>query len=125
MAYLNFIETAGGDVAAVELKPAGFTALEWSVVALAERDPLSSLRTPGRLAVALGRLFGDRVNPSLADSRLEALRRAAVQVWHHGYTAPASAIQPFLSAGFSEAQFGLLVDSVAAARHRRKRKARA
>ena len=95
------------------------SALEWSVVALAANDPLSSLRTPGRMAVAMGALFGDRRHPALADPRLEALRRIAVLGRHQGYTVAPAEIRSFVAAGFSEDQYELVVDSLAAARSSR------
>lgn len=134
MAYLAFAETAGGppvDVVpaaatrpvtrSTEQRPA-LSALEWSVVALAERDRISTLRSPSRIAVALGTLFGERANPQLADTRLEALRRIAVLSWHYGYVVPSSAIRDFLAAGFTEGQYELLVDSIGVARAKRNRK---
>ncbi|RZL51956.1 MAG: hypothetical protein EOP65_16515, partial [Sphingomonas sp.] len=48
---------------------ARLTGLEWSVVALARKDALSSLRRPGRMASALGALFRQPHNPMLADER--------------------------------------------------------
>nr|WP_241527295.1 hypothetical protein [Sphingomonas turrisvirgatae] len=104
--------------------PASFSALEWSVVALAERDPLSSLRSPGRMAVALGSLFGDRPNPKLADPKLEALRRLAVLTWHHGFQVAQSAVRGFLEAGFSAQQYELLTGSIVSARVKRRRQTR-
>lgn len=134
MAYLAFTETQGGQRAAdpaptaatrsvtpTEREPA-LSALEWSVVALAERDRLSTLRTPSRIAVALGTLFGERANPRLADARLETLRRTAVMSWHYGFNVPTRIISDFVAAGFSAAQYELLVDSVEAARAKRNRK---
>uniref|UniRef100_UPI00300F64A7 hypothetical protein n=1 Tax=Pseudomonas granadensis TaxID=1421430 RepID=UPI00300F64A7 len=65
------------------LPVSGFSALEWQVVAIAQHDRLSSLEKPGRLAVALGVIFGGEVsNPKLADQKLEALRRVSVLAWH-------------------------------------------
>lgn len=59
-----------------KLAATGLTALEWSVVALAQRDRLSSLRAPSPLSIALGKVFGrGSGSPNLADPRLEALRR--------------------------------------------------
>ena len=73
---------------------AGFGPLEWSVVALAERDRPSSLGTPGRLSLALGAVFGTKWrNPALADPRLEALRRLAVLSWHRDSVAAAQAVR--------------------------------
>ncbi|HWK36095.1 hypothetical protein [Sphingomonas sp.] len=102
----------------------GFSALEWSVVAIAERDKLSTLRTPGRVAVALGTLFGDKPNPQLADTRLEALRRIAVLSWHFGYTIPGDDVRAFVEAGYTLDQYETLVDSISAGRAARNGKAR-
>jgi hypothetical protein len=130
MAYLAFAE-AGVPVAAPSTiftspKPAApaakaqFTALEWSVVALAERDSLSTLRNPSRMAVALGNLFGDARNPKLADPKLEALRRLAVLTWHHGYRIAESAVRAFVAAGFTLQQYELLAGSIVRARVKRR-----
>lgn len=119
MAYLAFAETGGAAPALTARTPvrdAALSALEWSIVALAERDRLSSLKTPGRVAVAMAALFGGSHNPRLADPRLEALRRIAVLTWRYGYTVPSAAVKEFLSAGFSGEQYELLVDSIASAR---------
>ncbi|UYY59265.1 hypothetical protein [Sphingomonas sp. S2-65] len=81
MAYLNFSELQGSPVAAPAdvMAAAGLSALEWSVVALAQKDRLSSLKTPGRMSMAMGVIFGKQsANPQLADPRLEALRRMSV-----------------------------------------------
>ncbi|WP_174296585.1 hypothetical protein [Sphingomonas bacterium] len=121
MGYVAFSELGGGDVArrpsiAVEA-PARLTALEWSVVAIAWSDRLSSLRRPGRLARALGGVFGGH-NPRLADPALEALRRMAVLTWRRGYTVPPHEVSAFRAAGYSAEQYELLVDGIAAARRR-------
>jgi len=99
---------------------AHLSALEWSVVAIAREDRLSSLRAPSRLSVAMGGLFGSRHNPRLADPQLEALRRMAVLSWHHGYTVPTSALTAFTDAGYTMAQYETLLASIAAARVARK-----
>lgn len=120
MAYLAFAETAAGcaDLPLDSGRTATLSALEWSVVALARRDSLSSLRQPGRIAMAMGTLFGERPNPRLADPRLEALRRIAVLSWHHGYTVDGDEVRAFLDAGFDLRQYELVVDSIAADRAR-------
>ncbi|MEZ0496191.1 hypothetical protein [Sphingomonas sp. IW22] len=120
MAYLAFAETAAGcaDLPLDGGRTATLSALEWSVVALARRDSLSSLRQPGRIAMAMGTLFGERPNPRLADPRLEALRRIAVLSWHHGYTVDGDEVRAFLDAGFDLRQYELVVDSIAADRAR-------
>jgi hypothetical protein len=100
----------------------GFSALEWTVIALARRDRLSSLESPGPVARAFGGLFGLGRQSSLADPRLEALRRFAVHAWHKGYTLPVSEIKRFLSTGFSAAQLETLLASVSSQRARPRRK---
>ena len=123
MAYLAVNEALGvsllprlapaGVPAAPTAVPAGFSALEWSVVALARHDRPSSLREPGRLARFLGALFGDPFNRRLADTRLEALRRMAVLTWHHSFAVPQREIAAFLSAGYSTDHYELLGKHVA------------
>ncbi|MFD1787906.1 hypothetical protein ACFSC3_09995 [Sphingomonas floccifaciens] len=126
MAYVDFsgdpvlaayCGAGGPDAAAAE--PAALSALEWSVVALAQRDRLSSLDQPGRLALALGKVFGTpRRSPHLADPRLEALRRMAVLSWHRGFAVPAHEVKAFFRAGFSGDQYELMLASIGAARSR-------
>ena len=92
--------------------PTGFSALEWSVIALAKRDTLRSLASPGRVSRAMGSLFGLGTASRLADPRLEALRRMAVYARRRGFALPMAEIQGFLAAGFAEAQIETLVESV-------------
>jgi hypothetical protein len=130
MAYLAFSEVPGdaayalAPVMAPEPRRPGFSALEWSVVAVAERDSLSTLRSPGRMAVALGALFGGKPDTQLADSRLEALRRMAVLTWHQGYRVAESAIHAFLAAGFTLDHYELLAGSITSARAKRRLRSR-
>lgn len=91
------------------------SALEWSVVAIARNDPLSSLRTPGRLSTAMSIVFRQG-NPRLADERLEALRRMAVLAWHHSFQVAASEVRAFLDAGFTVGQYEALMGSISAGR---------
>lgn len=93
-----------------------FSGLEWSVIALARRDRIASLREPGRIATALRAVFGTARPGRLADGRLEALRRIAVLAWHHGYAVPVSELRAFLAAGFSSDQYEMLQTSVALGR---------
>jgi hypothetical protein len=90
----------------------GFSALEWSVIAVARRDRISSLSEPGPVSRAFGGLFGLGKTSRLAEPRLETLRRLAVHAWRRGYALPASEVANFLKAGFSMAQAELLVASV-------------
>ena len=97
----------------------GLSALEWSVVALAQRDRMSSLSRPGRMSLALGALFGTRRTGShLADPRLEALRRMAVLSWHRGFAVPGPEVRRFLDAGFSAEQYETMLASISVARSR-------
>jgi alkylhydroperoxidase family enzyme len=125
MAYVDFssdpmLAYAGGpqhDI--VTAQETGLSALEWSVVALAQRDRIASLATPGRLSIALGAVFGTRRHsPHLADPRLEALRRMAVLSWHRGFAVPVNELKAFLRAGFSTAQYETLLASISASRSR-------
>lgn len=124
MAYVDFtgdpmLAVPAGDVETAPAPRTGLTALEWSVVALAQRDRLSSLREPGPLSVALGRVFGTRRgSPHLADPQLEALRRMAVLSWHRGFAVPVHELKTFLRAGFSTDQYETMVASIGAARSR-------
>lgn len=117
MAYLGIEEMYSGPAAdlngATETGvSSGFSALEWSVIALAKNDSINSLKAPGRMSRALGGLFGRGVNSRLAEPRLETLRRVAVYAWRRGYALPASEVAAFLRTGFSMAQAEVLVASV-------------
>jgi hypothetical protein len=115
MAFLDFTELQGAPIATpVDVaEKISFTALEWSVVAIAQKDRLSSLATPGRLSVALGSIFGSQGSSHrLADPRLEALRRISVLAWHHGYSIPRHEIRAFHEAGYTPEQYETLLDSI-------------
>jgi hypothetical protein len=117
MAYLQFDTPQAGPApvmfdapaqAAAPIQPADFSHLEWSVVALASAEPMSSLRGPGLFAGLLSSLFGIRTVSGLADPKLEALRRAAVMAWHNGYTVPTHEVNAFLEAGYTVEQYEAL-----------------
>jgi hypothetical protein len=95
-----------------------FSVLEWLVIALAQRDSVRSLRTPGRFARAIAHLFGSRLESPLADQRLEALRRLAVFAWRDSFNVPSSELAAFRDAGFSTDQAELLLESVLVSRSR-------
>lgn len=105
--------------------PARLSALEWSIVAMAEKDGLSSIREPGRYARALRSFFGFKQPNRLANERLETLRRIAILAWHHGWNVPSSELASFFAAGFTSDQFELIQNSLgqarAASRRRRTR----
>jgi len=50
MAYRNFSETLDIDTAPSASLSGSLTSIEWLIVALAQRDPLSSIEKPGRIA---------------------------------------------------------------------------
>ena len=102
--------------------PARLSALEWSIVAMAERDPLSSIRERSRFIMALGSLFGLRRANRLANDRLEALRRIAILAWHHRWNVPKSELAAFRAAGFTLDQYELIQTSIGEARSARRRR---
>ncbi len=115
MAYLDLSGFGGQAVAAGSAQAAviSLTPLEWQVVAIAQRDRLSSLTAPGRWSRILAIFFGgDRASPRLADAKLEALRRMAVLAWHKGYALPKQEIAAFHAAGYSIDHLELLLASV-------------
>ena len=128
MAYLDFsqelpesgVAAIGGisrDMLNKDGPTATLSALEWSVVALAQKDRLSSLKRPGPMSLAMGKLFAKRTNPELADPKLEALRRIAVLAWHRGYAIDSHDIHAFMAAGFSLAQYELVLASISRGRN--------
>ena len=120
MAYLAKIETQDSrpvalpPLAAVESIKPNFSPLEWSVIRLARIDRLWTIREASRLRRLWNWLLA-RGNPSLANEKLEALRRMAVLTWHYGFTVPGEDIRNFLSAGFSPDQYELMAGSINAA----------
>jgi len=120
---LAFAETAHYEAAAAEretrapvTKRIGFSGLEWSVIALAQKDSIASLKAPGKIARALGALFGTSTDTRLADGRLEALRRMAVLAWHKSWAVPLSELRAFKAAGFSLEHYEMLQTSVSRGR---------
>ncbi|GAA0324538.1 hypothetical protein GCM10009087_38570 [Sphingomonas oligophenolica] len=121
MAYLDIdnmfaapVRSRGAHAAAAADATAesGFSALEWSVIAVSRRDSIASLDDPSRMSRAIGSLFGFGTTSRLADPRLEALRRVAVYAWRRGYALPQAEIDRFVEAGFTIDQAETLVASV-------------
>jgi hypothetical protein len=102
--------------------PARLSALEWSVVALAEHDRVSSLREPGRIATALNTIFGSKSSNRLANERLEALRRVSVLAWRYRWNVAESELQRFFEAGFNADHYELIQQSIGESIARRARK---
>lgn len=121
MAYAARIELQNAEPIALMGVPANdtgkpnFSRLEWSVIRLARVDGLSTLREPGRWGRFVNWLMNRKSLPSLANERLEALRKMAVLSWHFGFTVPGDDVAGFLSAGFSPDQYELMVRSIRAA----------
>ncbi len=117
MAYLARIEPGRPDTIALSVVHAPvaanpeFSPLEWSVIRLARVDDLWTIRPSGPIRRLANWLVG-RPNPELANAQLEALRKMAVLSWHFGFTVPGEDVADFLSAGFSPAQYELLVNCV-------------
>jgi hypothetical protein len=105
--------------------PARLSALEWSIVAMAEQDSLASIREPSRYTRILRAFFGLKTPNRLANDRLETLRRVSVQAWHLGWNVPKSELAAFRDAGFSNDQFELIQNSLGQARASARRRKRA
>lgn len=119
MAYLAKIEQQGSEPIALPalLRASAsptFSPLEWSVIRLARIDRLWTIRPAGAVRRFWNWLI-NRGNPSLANPRLEALRRMAVLSWNFGFTVPGDDVAEFFSAGFSPDQYELMVSSIHAA----------
>jgi hypothetical protein len=115
------VAVAGAALAPQEVKEArAFSPLEWSVVADARRDSLLSLERPGRISIAMGRIFGGHRDIARPEPRLEALRRISVFAWYRGYALPSWEIARFKAAGFTGWQVETLLKSIAIGRAARK-----
>ncbi len=106
-------KASDGAACARSVRPrfARFDPLEWTVVVLARRDSLATLRAPGRFSALLRAVFRQR-NPRLADERLEALRRMSVLAWNHSFQVPTSEIRAFFDAGFSVGHYEALMAGI-------------
>lgn len=122
MAFIDFSQplTAALASASVNAAPAtvpeDLTAQEWQIVSLARTDGLQSLRAPEKRGRLRRWIFGEEINLSLANERLEALRRLAVEAWVKGYAVSPARLHDFRAAGFSDAQLELLLATISAGR---------
>lgn len=96
--------------------PANFSDLEWSIVAMAERDGLASLRKPNAFWSLIGALFGIKPANRLANDRLEALRRMAVLAWRYRWNVPEAEMTAFFTAGYSPDHFETMLGRISAVR---------
>ncbi|QGP81029.1 hypothetical protein [Sphingobium sp. CAP-1] len=131
MAYIDFAQPlpAAGDgislpairdrikAVATGLSATNLSPMEWQIVRLARTDGRASLREPGRWSRIRALIFGPQPHFRLANGKLEALRRLAVEAWHEGFAVRPSAIADFQKAGFSEGQLETLLTAVNAERH--------
>jgi hypothetical protein len=122
MAYIDFSETAAApalDRAVPQLAKlvaehaSAFSPLEERVLQLSHHDGLDTLR-PQPKRSWLGRIVLGPQPPArtLANDRLEALRRLAVEARHYGWHVRSSAIAAAKRAGFSETQIGRVIDTI-------------
>ena len=95
---------------------ASFSELEWSIIAMAERDGLASLRGSSRVAVLVGAIFGLKPANRLANDRLEALRRVAVLAWTYRWNVPESELRAFFAAGYAPLHYEQLQARIVAIR---------
>lgn len=122
MAYLEFAPAGGAPALDAAVTPKHFTpareltALEWTVVELAQRDRMSSIERPGAIARFARRLFGLPVKTSLSSPRLEALRRIAVLSWYRGFSVAPAEVRAFVAAGFTLDQYETLLARINAVR---------
>jgi hypothetical protein len=87
--------------------------LERRIIELAREDRMETLRPFKKRSWLATLILGPaRPSPVLANERLEALRRLAVQAWHHGYTLPVSALREARLAGYDETQIGAVIDMI-------------
>ncbi|WP_298400225.1 hypothetical protein [Sphingobium sp.] len=126
MAYIDFAQPlpAVGDGISlpairerIRAVATGFSPMEWQIVRLARTDGRASLREPGRWSRLKTMIFGTQPHFRLADGKLEALRRLAVEAWYDGFAVRPSAIRDFKKAGFSDGQLETLLTAVNAERH--------
>jgi hypothetical protein len=91
-----------------------FSALEWTVVAFARKEPLRSIEAPAivrRTGRLLRWLVAAHAWTQLADARLETLRRTAIVAWHRKKGLRPADRAAFVNAGFSDDQLNLLVQT--------------
>jgi hypothetical protein len=123
MAFIDFAQPAAilPATAPVLVTPTTleeFSALEQRVLELSHDDGLESLH-PSRERSWLQRLLFGPPPPSraLANERLEALRRLAVETRHRGWHVRDSAIAAARAVGFTNDQIGRVIDTIGRAPH--------
>ena len=122
MAFIDFSETAAAPALnrtvpqldkLVADHAVAFSQLEERVLQLAQHDGLDTLQ-PQPKRSWLGRIVLGPQPPArhLANDRLEALRRLAVEARHYGWHVRTSVIAAAKRAGFSETQIGRVIDTI-------------
>jgi hypothetical protein len=101
-------EVSSEDVLQAAHRTPLFTPLELTVIGLARAEPVRAAREIGLVRRLLGRLFGLPPANSLADERLEELRRFAI-IARCRSGAVAKRMPDFLARGFTPLQASALV----------------
>ncbi|MBO9725379.1 MAG: hypothetical protein J7530_13460 [Novosphingobium sp.] len=114
-AFRTVTETAPAAAPVAANEP--LSRFERRIVELAREDGLDTLKPQRKRGWFARLIFGPQPpSPMLANEQLEALRRLAVQAWHHGYTLPASVMKEARVAGHSEAKIGAVIDFIGRSR---------
>jgi hypothetical protein len=92
-----------------------FTELEWKVIEMARANGAWSLNPDGLFALLARYLFGLPDVRSLADKKLEALRRFAVRAWYWDHIR-AKDVRAFRAAGYSRSHVLEILSHVGMAR---------
>jgi len=119
MAFMDFRANSPHAAAATQqdlidalVEQVDFSPLEWTVISLARHDGHRGRPLPAELRKIISLLFGERVTRPLANPRLEALRRAAVAIWHRRPLAEPDAAA-FGRAGFTSGHLNVLRMAIA------------
>jgi hypothetical protein len=92
-----------------------FNDLDWQVIEMARANGPWSLNPDGLFALLAQYLFGLPEARSLADKKLEALRRLSVRAWHWNLVR-AKDVRAFLAAGYSRKHLLEILSHVGMAR---------
>ncbi|UAJ09095.1 hypothetical protein [Polymorphobacter megasporae] len=104
---------------ALPIAVSAFSQLEWTVVSLAKRDRLYPVTRPPIIEKLLTMLVGEAREPSLANPRLETLRRTVLAIRRWGRGVPGDIAAAFDAAGFNRRQLEILIDVIYADRAER------
>jgi len=108
MAYLNFEFGPGAGVASAPTPTAGLDPLERQIVLLSRGDGVRSVQSRRRYDWVLNLIYGFNSARSLADQKLEALRRYAVLRRLHGDHMAPEEVDQVRAAGFAPSKLANL-----------------